>query len=170
MPVTVTATVCPVGVRTRRVSPTVTLLSLAQFFCATACPGRRERNVALEPSFHCASYSEVKVEGSTPLTCTRLVPILPWPMRTTDTVCTPGTLATAWAACGANPPKPLVACMTACAREPPLMASLIVVLALAAKIDAKQTSATPTISAAAVTAVREGSRTVFSRARRPVTP
>ncbi len=46
----------------------------------------------------------------------------------------------------------------------------IVSFAPAAKIDAKVTSATPTISAAAVTAVRPGWRTLFSRARRPVMP
>ena len=40
----------------------------------------------------------------------------------------------------------------------------------AAKIDANVTSATPIMSAAAVTAVRPGWRVVFPRARRPVTP
>ena len=42
--------------------------------------------------------------------------------------------------------------------------------ALAAKIDANATSATPTMSAAAVAAVRPGWRMAFSRARRPVIP
>ena len=50
------------------------------------------------------------------------------------------------------------------------MAPLMVAFAPAAKIEAKVTSATPIMSAAAVTAVRPGWRTEFSRASRPVMP
>ena len=50
------------------------------------------------------------------------------------------------------------------------MAPLMVAFAPAAKIDANVTSATPIMSAAAVTAVRPGWRTEFSRASRPVMP
>ena len=50
------------------------------------------------------------------------------------------------------------------------MAPLIVAFAPAAKIEAKVTSATPIMSAAAVTAVRPGWRTEFSRASWPVMP
>ena len=50
------------------------------------------------------------------------------------------------------------------------MAPLMVAFAPAAKIEAKVTSATPIMSAAAVTAVRPGWRTEFSRASWPVMP
>ena len=83
---------------------------------------------------------------------------------------TPGTCATRLAACGENGEKPSVFCTMNWACEPLLTASWIVFRALAAKIDANATSATPIISAAAVAAVRPGSRTAFARARRPVIP
>ena len=61
-------------------------------------------------------------------------------------------------------------CTTNAALRLSSTALAIVSLAPAAKIDTNVTSATPTISAAAVTAVRPGWRTVFSRAMRPVMP
>ena len=47
---------------------------------------------------------------------------------------------------------------------------LIVALKLAARIATNATSASPTVSAAAVTSVRPGWRIEFSSARRPVIP
>src|SRR3954469_17958651 len=75
---------------------------------------------------------------------------------------TPGTFATAPATCGVDGEKPSVFWMIACAREPVVTAVRIVFRALEAKIDAKQTRATPPISAAAVAAVRLGWRMAFS--------
>ena len=66
--------------------------------------------------------------------------------------------------------NPSVFWTTACPSSRVSMTSSTVPLAPAAKIDANATSATPTMSAAEVTAVRPGWRTVFSRAKRPVTP
>src|SRR5436309_5758286 len=86
------------------------------------------------------------------------------------TVLTPGTCATRLAASGENDEKPSVFWTMNCAWEPLLTASWMVLRALAAKIDANATRATPTISAAAVAAVRPGWRIAFSRARRPVIP
>ena len=67
--------------------------------------------------------------------------------------------------------KPSVFCtIRAPGLSAPLIASSIVAFAPAAKMETKATSVTPTISAEAVTAVRPGWRTVFSRARRPIRP
>ena len=105
-----------------------------------------------------------------PVTPCFLPSSLAWPKRTDATSLTPGSSATDLAACGVNELKPSVFWMTAWALEPLVTASRNVDFALPAKTDAKVTSATPIISAAAVTAVRPGWRTVFSRAMRPVTP
>src|SRR3954453_10907405 len=104
--------------------------------------------------------------GWLPLTpCTRA-----WPNRTGLVSLTPGTRSMRLSTAGENGEKPSVFWTTNAALRLSSTALAIVSFAPAAKIETKVTSATPTISAAAVTAVRPGWRTVFSRARRPVMP
>src|SRR3954462_13426891 len=92
------------------------------------------------------------------------------PKRTGLVRVTPGTCSTRRSTAGENGEKPSVFCTTNAAFKLSSTALAIVVFTPAAKIDTNATSATPTISAAAVTAVRPGWRIVFSRARRPVMP
>src|SRR3954454_6375890 len=92
------------------------------------------------------------------------------PKRTGLVVLTPGTASTRRSTVGEKGEKPSVFCTTNAALRLSSTDLAIVVLTPAAKIDTNVTSATPTISAAAVTAVRPGWRIVFSRARRPVMP
>src|SRR3954452_4553782 len=99
----------------------------------------------------------------TPLTRAR-------PKRTGLVSLTPGTASTRRSTVGENAEKPSVFCTTNAALRLSSTDLAIVVFTPAAKIDTNATSATPTISAAAVTAVRPGWRIVFSRARRPVMP
>src|SRR3954463_9801475 len=95
----------------------------------------------------------------TPLTRAR-------PKRTGLVRVTPGTCSTRRRTAGGNGEKPSVFCTTNAAFKLSSTALAIVVFTPAAKIDTNATSATPTISAAAVTAVRPGWRVGFSRARR----
>ncbi len=83
---------------------------------------------------------------------------------------TPGTRWTVRMACGENDEKPSVFCTTSWPLRLSSTDLSIVSRAPAAKMDTNATSATPIMSAAAVTAVRPGLRSVFSRARRPVMP
>ncbi len=84
--------------------------------------------------------------------------------RTPLTLATPSTLSTDLRTSCENGEKPSVFCTTSALLRLASIAPLMVALAPAAKIEAKVTSATPIISAAAVTAVRPGWRTEFSRA------
>src|SRR3954463_4379106 len=92
------------------------------------------------------------------------------PKRTGLVVLTPGTCSTRRSTVGEKGEKPSVFCTTNPALRLSWTDLAMVVFTPAAKIDTNVTSATPTISAAAVTAVRPGWRIVFSRARRPVMP
>src|ERR1700754_1165908 len=92
------------------------------------------------------------------------------PKRTGLVWLTPGTCSTRVRTAGENGEKPSVFWTTNAAFRLSSTALAIVSFTPAAKIDTNATSATPTISAAAVTAVRPGWRPVFSRARRPVIP
>src|SRR5919108_5113184 len=95
---------------------------------------------------------------------------LAWLKRTGLVSLTPGTFCTAGRTAAENGEKPSVFWTTNAALRLSSTALAIVSFAPAGKIDTNVTSATPTISAAAVTAVRPGWRIVFSRARRPVMP
>ena len=95
---------------------------------------------------------------------------LPSVKRTELTGPTPRTLRSASTSAGGVSPKPLFAPTVRSPANARSTARSIEPRSPAAKIVTNTTSATPTISAAAVTAVRAGLRVEFSRARRPVTP
>ena len=89
-------------------------------------------------------------------------------MRIVETSSTPGTLRAAAAAPAEIGEKPSVFWITSWPWKLSSTAEAIELLMPAAKTVTKATTASPIISAAAVTAVRLGLRCVFSRARRPV--
>ena len=90
--------------------------------------------------------------------------------RTPLTAPTPGTARSAVETAGGVSPKPFFAPTVRSPANARSTARSIEPCRPAAKIDTNATSATPIMSAAAVTAVRAGLRVEFSRASRPLTP
>ena len=166
-------TCSPVGVVSTILSPTFLPLPTPLLVSTTTPSSPSWPKVAAEPSFQSALYSEVAAPVSMPMT--GVVPVSPWTFadakRTAATLSTPGTSLTAVAACseiGVNPSW--LTTMRLPAGNVPSTERSIEPRRPAAKIATNATSATPIMSAAAVTAVRPGLRSVFSRARRPVIP
>ncbi len=109
--------------------------------------------------------------GSTPSTFWKAVPATVASVaRTRRTAATPGCAATARASSGLSAPSSPPGWTYRSARLPRSMATSAVRLTDAVSTAVEATSARPTISAAAVTAVRLGLRIAFSRASRPELP
>ena len=159
----------PTGVLRRSVPPVFRLLSSAKPLLSSTWP---VRSVASASAPSLTEYRSRSVRGSMPETA--VLPSTPatlaWLKRTALTSDTPGTRDTVVSTLAEKGEKPSTFWTTKAASRLSSTALAIVFWAPAAKIDAKVTSATPIISAAAVTAVRPGWRTLFSRARRPVMP
>ncbi len=159
----------PVWPRRRKLSPTARSWSDAKPSETTASESLRLRSTAGPPFFHSTlRASPMLCVGA--VTCVLLPPgrRLACTERIVATDSTPGTLSAAAAAGLGIGEKPSVFWI----RRPPAKFSSMTlateVFSPAAKTVTKVTRASPTISAAAVTAVRLGLRCEFSRASRPV--
>src|SRR5690606_19528494 len=112
------------------------------------------------------SVGETLVTAVRPTPSTRLTE-----KRTEETDVTPSTCSRPVAtADGSGKPSALFCTISEPGRAAVSTASAIVAFSPWAKIDTNATSVTPTTSADAVTAVRPGWRTEFSRASWPTTP
>ncbi len=153
-------------------SPTASLRPAAQSDSTTASASVIPLSVAASPSTHFSERTAPIVFGSKPVTA--VVPesplALPMTKRVGDTTPTPGTAATVSLDFAGIGLKPSWFCTISAAEYCSSITLPLEPLRLAAKIATITTSARPTISAAAVTAVRCGWRMAFSRARTPVRP
>ena len=146
-------------------------LSANSFGTATPVVPRPE-STASEPSAHLSVITSPAVSGSMPVTV--VLPVSPTTRpvakRIRETAVTPSTCSIGFVMSAGSGEKPSswVTMLTAltCSSMP----WSIVARRPAAKIATSTTSATPIISADAVTAVRCGWRRLFSRASMPVRP
>jgi hypothetical protein len=127
-------------------------------------------SVSGEPSSQSSDSTSATVAGSTADTRMSLPSCSPPAKLSDDTVRTPSTCPASRAAPGLIGEKPSVFCRTTSPWKLRSIALLIEALMPAANTVTKTTTARPIMSAPAVTAVRPGLRTAFSRARRPVIP
>ncbi len=153
-------------------SPTLTSWLSAQSWLTTAWLGVSRDSSSWDPFFHSSVSASATVAGSTPVTPRFLLSLrsLPVSNRIGETPATPSTLRRSSTTPFGSGEKPSWWVTMPAARTCLSMPSSIVARRPAAKIATNTTSATPIISAEAVTAVRCGWRRAFSVARWPVSP
>ncbi len=145
-------------------------LVFAQASSTTVSLFESDDSVSGEPFCQSSESTSATFLGSTADTRMSLPPTTPPANESEDTVFTPGVSAAARPAPGLIGEKPSVFWRTMSPWKLRSIALPTEALIPAANVVTNTTTARPIISAPAVTAVRPGLRTVFSRASRPVRP